>query len=163
MNFKTGPQERLLFAGALHVDDIAECQAPLIPKASNPVRFSRTVGGVAANAAFAASRIAAESMYIELAAVTGSDTLADELERTLQSADIRTHLQRRPGHSTGRYTAVMDHRGELYIGLADVSLAESFDPARLPLDLSGRGFSGQNLPGTPAGCEPLGGLPGLPL
>ncbi|NND91101.1 MAG: hypothetical protein HKN42_09580, partial [Granulosicoccus sp.] len=38
-------------------------------------------------------------------------------------------LQRIPGQSTGRYSAIMDNTGELFIGLSDVGVAEHLDPA----------------------------------
>lgn len=125
--------DRLLIVGALHVDDIATSCGTLVPHASNPVTWQQRVGGVAANAAFAAKAVAAENRDIVFCAATGSDPVADQLARAIADAGLIARLQRMAGCSTGRYTAVMDRDGELHIGLSDVALAETLDPDKIPL------------------------------
>lgn len=132
----TSPQElqnRLMIVGALHVDDIATSCAPLIAQASNPVTWKQHIGGVAANAAFSAREVARQSRQIGFCAATGNDAVADQLEKALTAAGLQASLQRLPGSHTGRYTAIMDHDGELHIGLSDVALAERLDPGLVPL------------------------------
>ena len=41
----------LLIIGAVHLDDIAQPDYPLVSHASNPVAWTQRIGGVAANAA----------------------------------------------------------------------------------------------------------------
>ena len=116
----------LLIIGAVHLDDIAQPDYPLVPQASNPVAWTQRVGGVAANAACAAARTLEKPTkdLIELMAAVGDDSTALQLKQALNSAGVGTRLHKFKGASTGRYTAIMTHDGELHIGLADVSLAE---------------------------------------
>lgn len=117
---------RMLFIGAVHLDDIAQPEHSLVAQASNPVRWTQRVGGVAANAACVAARTLEppSHKYVEIVAAVGDDGTAAQLQKALQLAGVGTRLEVFPGQSTGRYTAVMTHDGELHIGLADVSLAE---------------------------------------
>jgi len=48
----------------------------------------------------------------------------NRLTRAVEERGVRLSAIRVPGRNTGRYTAVLDTQGELYIGLADVSLNE---------------------------------------
>ncbi len=127
-----------MIVGALHVDDIATSRQGLIARASNPVSRHQRVGGVAANAALAAVAIASDGncfagQQIAFAAAIGTDAVAAQLENTLREAGIRPCLQYLPGCMTGRYIAVLEPDGELYIGLSDVALAESLDATKVPL------------------------------
>lgn len=127
-----------MIVGALHVDDIATSQQGLIPRASNPVSRQQRVGGVAANAAFAAAASATGDtpkarQPIRFAAAIGTDAVATQLENTLLQAGIAPCLQYLSECTTGRYIAVLEPDGELYIGLSDVALAESLDATKVPL------------------------------
>lgn len=116
----------LLIVGAVHLDDIAQPDYPLVPHASNPVAWTQRIGGVAANAACAAARIVGNPTkdLVEILAAVGDDSTASQLKQALNSAGVGTRLMKFKGACTGRYTAIMTHDGELHIGLADVSLAE---------------------------------------
>ncbi len=127
-----------MIVGALHVDDIATSQQGLILRASNPVSRHQRVGGVAANAALAAVCVGSygsskAGQHIAFAAAIGTDAVATQLESTLRQAGVLPCLQHLPGCTTGRYIAVLDPDGELYIGLSDVALAESLDATKVPL------------------------------
>lgn len=158
-------QNRLMIVGALHVDDIATSCSPLIAQASNPVTWKQHIGGVAANAAFSAREVASESRQIAFCAVTGNDPVADQLEQALSRAGVQACLQRTPDSPTGRYTAVMNHDGELHIGLSDVALAERLDASQVPLVQTGQAcqallvdanLSGQCLASLASHAESLG-------
>jgi pseudouridine kinase len=116
--------DRLAIIGALHVDDIARSSSPLLSRASNPVSWERRLGGVAANAARAAAQCGIAHQTIELTAAVGDDLLSRSLSSALSACNVTANLQTMSGYATGRYTAIMDSDGELYIGLADVALAE---------------------------------------
>jgi len=126
MTQSTLPSKHLIIVGAVHVDDIAQPLDALVPRASNPVKWSTRVGGVAANAACSAARLPLSATLdsINFLAAVGDDSVATLLEQALQNEGINTHLQIFENCNTGKYTAVMSHDGELYIGLADVALAE---------------------------------------
>lgn len=119
-------QKSLLVIGAVHVDDIARPDTALVSRASNPVTWTRYIGGVAANAACSAARSLNESnqLTVEFLAAVGDDATAVQLIQTLDTLNVQTLFKRFNNTSTGRYSAIMNHDGELYIGLSDVSLAE---------------------------------------
>lgn len=129
-----------MIVGALHVDDIATSRQALIARASNPVSRHQRVGGVAANAALAAAGVGRDahpigSQRVAFAAAIGTDAVAAQLEKTLLDAGILPCLQYLSGCLTGRYIAVLEPDGELYIGLSDVALAESLDATKVPLHI----------------------------
>ncbi len=119
-------QKCLLVIGAVHVDDIARPDTALVPRASNPVTWTRYIGGVAANAACSAARSLNKSkqLSVEFLAAVGDDATAQQLIQSLGALNVHTRFKQFDSTSTGRYSAVMNHDGELYIGLSDVSLAE---------------------------------------
>lgn len=127
MTPETTKNERLAIIGALHVDDVACSASPLVSRASNPVTWQQSVGGVAANTARAAAQYDLNSQSIEFTAAVGDDSLSHSLAATLATCNVIPTLQTIAGCSTGRYSAIMNHDGELYIGLADVALAERLD------------------------------------
>lgn len=138
MTLPTPSLEYLMIVGALHVDDIATSHQGLIPRASNPVSRHQRVGGVAANAALAAVSVgkginSKAGQHIAFAGAIGTDAVATQLENTLRQAGILPCLQHLSGCTTGRYIAVLEPDGELYLGLSDVALAESFDATKVPL------------------------------
>ena len=113
----------------MHLDDIAQPEHPLVSRASNIVHWTQRIGGVAANAACAATRAVATqelstNRQVELMAAVGDDAIAVQLKQSLEAAGVGPRLHEFQKASTGRYTAIMNHDGELHIGLADVSLAE---------------------------------------
>jgi len=120
-------QKHLEIIGAVHIDDIATPSASLVWKASNPVTWENRLGGVASNAACAAARYNSgqNSLSIKLSAAVGDDSSSRSLYQTLIQLGVTPKFQYKKNTPTGRYTAVMTHDGELFIGLADVSLAES--------------------------------------
>lgn len=122
---------RLAIIGALHVDDIARSSNTLVSRASNPVNWEQRLGGVAANAARAAAQSGIAHQTIEFMAAVGDDPLGRSLFSALSTCDVIPYLQTIPGYPTGRYTAVLNNDGELYIGLADVALAEQLASSHL--------------------------------
>lgn len=133
MNADNSTPRSLLVIGAIHVDDIAHTSQALVARASNPVSWSRHVGGVGANAARAASRTLAGSVPVTFRAAVGDDAVARQLQAALLDSGLDTQLVHIPHAQTGRYTAILDHDGELYLGLADVSLAEELAVSQLAL------------------------------
>ncbi|MFK8075411.1 MAG: PfkB family carbohydrate kinase [Granulosicoccus sp.] len=126
-------QKCLLIIGAVHVDDIARPDTELVPKASNPVTWTRYIGGVAANAACSAARTLnkPDQLSVEFLAAVGDDATAQQLVQSLGKLNIHTRFKQFDNTNTGRYSAVMNHDGELYIGLSDVSLAERLNESMI--------------------------------
>jgi len=123
----------VLVVGAAHIDEIAYPEAVLQAQASNPVQWQRRLGGVGINTALAISNTKPAATIHFIAAI-GDDAAGTQLTDTLNSESLEAQLIAIPGKSTGRYTAILDEQGELYIGLADVSAAEALtSEAVLPL------------------------------
>lgn len=113
-------QKNIIVIGGLLVDDIAISAENLRARSSNPVRWQHRLGGVATNVA----HVVAQQLDTLLIASTGDDNYGDLLTRLLADASMSSSLIVRSQQSSDRYTAVLDHDGELYIGLADAKLAE---------------------------------------
>ena len=119
----TVKNHRLLAIGAVHIDDTATPVGPLVAKASNPVRWARSIGGVTANALRAARR-ESPLLDIDFIAAVGDDAFAGMLTEVLQKQSINTQFVTLDNTRTGRYSVILDQAGELFIGLADVDNAE---------------------------------------
>lgn len=118
---ETKPQ--LFVIGALHVDEIATAIEPFVLGESNPVRWTRRVGGVAANAARAAA-FAAPQAGVNLLANCADDGDGASLVAAMQKTGVDV-LAANLGHTgSGRYSAVVQPDGEVLVGLADVLQAE---------------------------------------
>lgn len=132
-------KSQLFIIGALHLDETASAAEPLIMGESNPVRWTRSVGGVAANVARAA--VGADAK-ITMLANYGNSATGHSLRATLLKAGVHVlpMNQNRKGLSTGRYCTVVQPDGELLIGLADVSQAEEISSATILQHLNKRHF-----------------------
>lgn len=118
-------------AGALHVDEVATIQSAYVPRASNPVTWQRSVGGVGSNAARAAQKVlsAMEGSKLCLHAAAGADSEALQLITAMEAQGLDVAVQKFSSRSTGRYSAVISKSGELVLGLADAQLAEQLQAA----------------------------------
>ena len=114
------PDKNVTVIGGLLVDDIAISEEFLRARSSNPVRWQHKLGGVATNVA----RVVAQQVNTRLIACCGDDNQGELLAKLLAKEPLTPSLHIMKGHSSDRYTAVLDHDGELYIGLADARLAE---------------------------------------
>ena len=104
--------------GSLLVDDIAKPLQILHAGASNPVRWTQSVGGVAANVAKAAA-VREKSTLISAA---GNDQPALLNHAGLSQVNCQWIKRDKP---FDRYTAVLTEDGDLFVGLASTELAES--------------------------------------
>ncbi|MEE9321681.1 MAG: PfkB family carbohydrate kinase [Granulosicoccus sp.] len=128
----------VLIVGAAHIDEIAYPDNILQAHASNPVHWQRRLGGVGINVALAACD-SRPTATIRFMAAVGDDTAGAQLAKTLDRELLESQLITIPGQTTGRYAAIINEHGELYIGLADVSVAEALTPqALLPFMIPAR-------------------------
>jgi len=104
--------------GAILVDEVVKLQSVLHPGASNPVRWSQALGGVATNV-FLTAR---QQVSTQLIAAVGDDHNATLLRTAVN--DPIDHLCVIPGYQSGRYCAVLDQQHELIVGLAETDVAE---------------------------------------
>lgn len=100
---------------------------------SNPVKSSRTIGGVARNISENLGRLGEQ---VTLISVRGNDAEWREIYDTSSSFMNLTHVAEIEGASTGSYTAVLDQNGDLSIALADMDIFEEITPDLLEANSS---------------------------
>ncbi|HEY6935153.1 MAG TPA: carbohydrate kinase family protein [Marmoricola sp.] len=131
---------------------------------SNPGRTSHTAGGVARNVAENLARLGTP---VRLVAAVGDDAVGDTLLADLADLGVDVSGVRRRALPTGSYTAVLDHRGELVVGVADMAATESLAPSDLPDDaFAGAGWvvlDGNLVPATVDRCLALAASAGVPV
>jgi len=121
--------------GATLVDEIARPRYTLQPRASNPVNLRQHVGGVGCNVALQAWRTVVRQHSarhnqtppapVVLHSAVGSDAHATLLQSALSRNGVQTQWTHHADQPTARYTAVLDNRGDLHIGLASTALYDS--------------------------------------
>ena len=116
----------ILCVGGANIDYKLRLEGTLDFETSNPVRSTRTPGGVIRNVAANLVNLGAN---VALMTLLGDDFAGESLR--IQSAD---RMDLRPtetiaGASTGSYTAVIDEVGSLVVGFADMSITEQMDQA----------------------------------
>jgi pseudouridine kinase len=110
--------------GGANVDKKAICKT-LILGTSNPVCFRFSAGGVARNVAENLARL---GLKASLLSFVGEDHEADWLLEQCQSLGIDVSLTRRISAArTGTYLGVLDGRGELHLGLADMEIYDQIE------------------------------------
>lgn len=112
---------RITFAGAAHFDESIRLTETLHPGASNPVTWSRSIGGVASNASRAASALAPTSLI----ATIGSDAAGNHIQTYFQQSVINAAFYTLHDQPTGRYGVVLDQQGELIVGLAATDICQA--------------------------------------
>jgi len=111
---------KVIIIGGLLVDDIAISEVYLRAGSSNPVQWQHKLGGVATNVA----RVVTRHTNTLLIASSGDDTHGKILANLLKKESLSSSLIVCSNQNSDRYVAVLDHNGDLFIGLADVQLAE---------------------------------------
>jgi len=132
-------QPELHIVGALHIDEVATVQGSFVPAASNPVLWKRYAGGVGCNVARAVNTILrseAADISVRFHTALGDDSHGQILVDRLQTDGLSVNPYIIEGHSTGRYSVVVDESGQLILGLADVQLAEQLQASRLLSELN---------------------------
>lgn len=114
--------------GAANVDKKIKTTETLKSYTSNPVTSTTSVGGVARNVAENLGRLGND---VSLLSVSGTDSewaLIRELSNPFMNTDTVIQIE---GQSTGTYTALLDADGEMYLGLADMSIYDCLTPELL--------------------------------
>lgn len=131
---------------------------------SNPGRTSRTAGGVARNVTENLARLGTP---VRLVSCVGTDGVGDSMLDDLVSLSVDVSFVKRTDLPTGSYTAVLDHSGDLVIGVADMAAVESLSPADVDeTALAGAAFvvlDGNLVPATVAHCLALAGRTCVPV
>ena len=124
--------DRVVVVGGINADLKARTTAPLVPGTSNPGTATLTPGGVGRNVA---ENLAHLGRPVALVGVVGDDDLGRlVLDATAAAGVDVSHVRTHPG-PTGSYTALLDHRGELVAGVADMAehgVPVVVDPVSVP-------------------------------
>ncbi len=98
---------------------------------SNPVRTSRTAGGVARNIAECLARL---DVAVSIVSRVGMDRAGNEVLAELESLGVDTsHVGRSADQSTAAYTALLDRHGNLVIGMSEMAIFDELTPETVPV------------------------------
>lgn len=120
--------ESVVCIGAANVDKKIKTVHKLLPYTSNPVTSHTSIGGVARNVAENLGRL---GQKVSLISIVGNDSewqYVKELSNPFMDTDNVIVVE---GQSTGTYTALLDADGEMYLGLADMSVYDAMTPDML--------------------------------
>jgi pseudouridine kinase len=116
----------VVVVGGMNMDTLARISGETVPASSNPGATASAHGGVGRNVAENLARLGSP---VRLIGVVGQDAHGDALLDHLTTLDVDVRgVRRTDGCATGTYTAVLDHRGDLVIGVADMAATESLGP-----------------------------------
>jgi pseudouridine kinase len=116
----------VVVVGGMNVDTLARITAEPVPGSSNPGRTESAHGGVGRNIAENLARLGSP---VRMIGVVGEDDGGSALLDRLTTLDVDVRgVRRSPDRATGTYTAVLDHRGALVIGVADMAATDSLGP-----------------------------------
>lgn len=123
----------VVVVGGLNIDTLASVTvAETVHFSSNPGRTVTVPGGVGRNVA---ECLALLGTPVRLVGAVGRDLAGDSLLEGLVRAGVDVTGVRRTDDRTGTYTAVLDHRGDLVVGVADMASTDALGPEDLPDDL----------------------------
>ncbi|WP_257350392.1 carbohydrate kinase family protein [Pseudalkalibacillus decolorationis] len=118
----------IICIGGANVDRKFYAKYEITNGTSNPVKSSRTVGGVARNIAENLGRLGEEVILIS---GSGYDSEWEEIYNLSSPFMNLEHVAQFENSSTGSYTAVLDKNGDLSIAFADMDVYETITPELL--------------------------------
>ena len=125
---------QLLCIGAANRDRKLRTLGPARLASSNPAAQTESAGGVARNIAENLARL---GLPVQLLTAVGQDPAGQALLAEAAALGIRTQGSLQLAEvPTGSYTAVLDERGDLVIGLAQMQACEALDPGFLQSTLA---------------------------
>ena len=111
--------------GGANLDRKLYAKHEIIKGTSNPVKSSRTIGGVARNIAENLGRLGEK---VALISARGTDLEWQEIYVASSPFMNLEHVAEFKKSSTGSYTAVLDRNGDLSIALADMDIFDEITP-----------------------------------
>ena len=127
--FNEGTQNApIICIGGANVDKKLYAKYEIVNKTSNPVKSSRTVGGVARNIAENLGRLGEE---VILLSARGNDSDWLDIYQSSSPFMNLNYVTEFENSSTGSYTAVLDKNGDLAIALADMDIFDYITPELL--------------------------------
>ncbi len=100
-----------------------------MPGASNPVSVAQSTGGAAGNTALNLKRLGND---VSLLSAVGDDPAGERILQSFEAEGFSCEaILRRAGQRTAAYTAILDGKGDLVAGLADMEIYETLAPREL--------------------------------
>jgi sugar/nucleoside kinase (ribokinase family) len=118
----------LLGVGGAHIDRRGQVTATYVPGASNPGVLGEEVGGGVFNALRNARQ---RHVRASIISVRGGDMAGDAVARAIETSGISDLSAVFLDRSTPSYTALLDDKGDLIAGLADMGLYEMAFPKQI--------------------------------
>jgi pseudouridine kinase len=118
----------IICIGGANVDRKLYAKYNITNGTSNPVKSSRTIGGVARNIAENLGRLGEQVLLIS---ASGNDLEWKEIYEASSPFMNLEHVAQIENSSTGSYTAVLDRNGDLSLALADMDIFEEITPELL--------------------------------
>ena len=116
----------------MNIDTLARISGDTVPGSSNPGTTITAQGGVGRNIAENLARLGSP---VRMIGVVGDDEHGAALLEHLSLLDVDVRgVRRSADRATGTYTAVLDHTGDLVIGVADMDATESIGPEHVDAD-----------------------------
>jgi sugar/nucleoside kinase (ribokinase family) len=120
---------RITVFGGVTIDRIARTDAAPVMGASNPGMIRRAPGGVGFNVATTLARL---GVSVGLVAIVGADADGNAVLSAARDAGVDTNeIAISPTAPTAGYQAVLDDKGDLILGVADMTIYEELDRAVL--------------------------------
>jgi pseudouridine kinase len=115
-----------LVIGSAGLDVVVRARQDLRSGTSNPGVFRVSPGGVARNVAENLARLGEEVILIT---AVGEDDQGEQIidQTHICGVDV-SHVICSPEHATGSYLAILDERGNLHLGMDDMSITSSIRP-----------------------------------
>ena len=110
--------------GGMNIDRKYLLEAELMPKTSNPVTSSMSVGGVARNISENLGRL---GLNVNLLSIGGRDQDFETLKQATEPFVNFQHVTQLGDYSTGSYVALLDDDGDMQLALADMSVADTMN------------------------------------
>lgn len=110
--------------GGMNIDRKYLLEAELMPKTSNPVTSSMSVGGVARNISENLGRL---GLNVNLLSIGGRDQDFETLKQATEPFVNFQHVTQLGDYSTGSYVALLDDDGDMELALADMSVADTMN------------------------------------
>lgn len=119
---------QVICIGGMNVDRKYQLTGDMIPGTSNPVMSSQSLGGVARNIAENLGRL---DQTVTLLSVAGYDHDCDWIRSQTENFVNFSHVTQLDGQATSSYTAILDNKGNMQLGLADMDICDQMTPTWL--------------------------------
>lgn len=115
----------IICIGAALVDETFKCYSELLPGTSNPAKHNKSMGGVSRNIAH---HLALLENNVELITHFGNDNDGEWLKQKCVKVGIGIEHSLSNDSATGKYTAILTHKGELYTAAVSTQFENQITP-----------------------------------